>query len=220
DLQKLDRDELIDQLTNKAYQKIQDTDLSEGEPFLEENFGLRSLCGWVRHKFGIEVTPDEFADLEDRRNVAELLIERAEQAYNEKEKEYPVLTGISAFTARQGTQVHLDPEGLASWMLGRFNVILPIEEMQLNRDDLKAQLIMHSQAAAEVAREKQQEAHQRVAKLFGTADAETTLSIAAGNPRKIDEFATYLDSDLSYRLPIEDLTRMDREQVELLVDRA
>lgn len=220
DLQKLDRDELIDQLTRKSHQKIQDTDLSEGEPFLEENFGLRSLCGWVRHKFGIEVTPDEFADLEDRRNVAELLIERAEQAYNEKEKEYPVLTGISAFTARQGTQVHLDREGLASWMLGRFNVILPIEEMQLNRDDLKAQLIMHSQAAAEVAREKQQEAHERVAKLFGKAAAETTLSIAAGNPRVIDEFAGYLNNELNYQLPLEDLARMNREQVELLVDRA
>ncbi len=220
DLQKLDRDELIDQLSNKAYQKVRDTDLGEGEAFLEENFGMRSLCGWVRHKFGIEVTPDEFADFEDRRRVADLLIERAEQAYNEKEKEYPVLTGISAFTSRQGTQVHLDREGLASWMQGRFNVILPIEDMQLNRDDLKAQLIMHSQAAAEVAKQKQQDAHQRVAKLFGTADSDTTLSIAAGNPRNIDEFATYLDSELNYRLPIEDLTRMDREQVELLVDRA
>lgn len=220
DLQKLDREELIDQLTSKSHQKIRDIDLSEGEVFLEENFGIRSLCGWVRHKFGIEVTPDEFSDLEDRRKVADLLIDRAEQAYNEKEKEYPVLTGISAFTARQGTQVHLDREGLASWMQGRFNVILPIEEMQLNRDDLKAQLIMHSQAAAEVAKNKQQEAHQRVAQLFGQADAETTLSIAAGNPRAIEDFAAYLENELNYQLPLEDLARMDREQVELLVDRA
>lgn len=220
DLQKLDRDEMIDQLISKAYKKIKETDLTEGSAFLEENFGLRSLCGWVRHKFGIEVTPDEFTDLEDHGRIALLLTGRAEEAYSEKEKEYPILTGISAFTARQGTQIHLDREGLGAWMQGRFDVVLPIEDMQLNRDELKAQLISHSQQTVELAVAKQAEAHQRVAKLFGGIDDETALSVAVGNPSSIHDFADYLKAELRFDAVIEDLGRMNRGHVELLVDRA
>jgi len=220
DLQKLDRDEMTDQLVSKAHKKLRETDLREGEMFLEENFGLRSLCGWVRHKFGIEVTPAEFTDIENHGRVASLLIQRAEQAYSEKEKEYPVLTGISAFTSRQGTQIHLDREGLASWIEGRFNTVLPIDQMQLNRDDLKAQLIVQSQAASDESSTQLAAAHQRVATLFGDAEPDTTMSIAVDKPGQISDFAGYLKSELRFDSKIEDLGRMNRGQVELLVDRA
>ncbi len=220
DLQKLDRDEMIDQLNSKAYHRIKETDLSEGATFLEENFGLRSLCGWVRHKFGIEVTPDEFADFEDRGKISELLIDRAERAYIEKEKEYPILTGLSAFTARQGAQIHLDREGLANWLQGRFGASLPIEQMQLNRDELKAQLILHSQSSSDVSRSKQAEAQQRVAGLFGKADRDTTLSVAVKGHQEISDFVEYLKTEFGYEAIIEDLGRMNRQAVEWLVDRA
>jgi len=131
-----------------------------------------------------------------------------------------VLTGISAFTSRQGTQIHLDREGLASWMEGRFNRVMPIESMQLNRDDLKAQLILESQAAADESVSQLTSAHQRVAQLFGDADSDTTLSVAVGNPSQIAEFASFLKSDLRFDAKTEDLGRMNRAQIELLVDRA
>src|SRR5690606_32776850 len=72
----------------------------------------------------------------------------------------------------------------------------------------------------DTAKAKQTEAQQRVAQMFGSADAETSLSIAAGNPQVIKDFADYLDRELNFQLSIEDLSRMDRAQVELLVDRA
>ena len=69
---------------------------------LESDFGLRTLCAWMRHKFGIETTPDEFREIEDRRQVAESLIQRAEASLLAKEAEYPVLAGISRFTKSRG----------------------------------------------------------------------------------------------------------------------
>ncbi len=84
---------------------------------LEADFGLRTLSAWMRHKFGIETTPDEFRDVEDRRQVADTLYDRAEEAYTMKEAEYPVLTGISRFTQKQGAQVSLDREGLVEWVV-------------------------------------------------------------------------------------------------------
>ncbi len=217
DLQKLDRDEMTTVLIEKGHQKIAKTDLSEGGMYLEDQFGLRSLCAWIRHKFGIEVTPDEFSSIEERKEIAARLIARAEEGYNEKEKEYPVLTGISAFTAKQGTQVHLDRDGLASWMQGRFGATLDPSDMQLNRDDLKAQLIHHSQTAATQADTKRQEASRRIAELFGSADRDTTLALAADNQAAIASFGDYLRQDLGHELSPEDLARMNRDQVEVSV---
>lgn len=220
DLQKLDRDEMADQLIAKAYKRIEETDLSEGEMYLEENFGSRSLCGWVRHKFGIEVTPDELGDIENRQAVADLLIQRAEQAYGEKEKEYPVLTGISAFTARQGNQIHLDREGLVSWVEGRFETVLPVESLQLNRDELKQQLVQASQAMSERAASQLQAAQQRVAELFGKAAADQTLKMAVEKPEQVDAFVQYLADELRFTTTADELNRMTRSRVDTLVDRA
>jgi len=219
DLQKLDREEMAQQLTEKAKKKINETDLSEAEPFLESNFGLKSLCGWIRYKFGIEASPPEFEKVEDRRQIAKLLIERAEEGYNEKEKEYPVLTGISAFTAKQGTQVHLDREGLTEWMLGRFGATVTPDELQLNRDDLKTQLILHSQAASTVAKAKLRETEDRVAKVFGTAAADVTALIAADDGA-VDTMASYLKDEFKSNLNAETLSRMTRPQMQTAAERA
>ena len=220
DLQKFSREELINHLVEKSKEKIAATDLSEGSVLLEETFGRRSLCGWVRHKFGIEVTPDEFNGVEDYSAVADLLIDRAEKAYSEKEREYPILTGLSAFTARQGQQIHLDREGLASWLLGRFGVDLPIDDMVLNRDELKAQLIQLSQNAADDSQRRLEESHRKIADLFASHRApSTTLAVAAQQPA-IAEFADELHSELGLQTPAEDLARMTRQQLEVLVDRA
>ncbi|MGV3485966.1 MAG: preprotein translocase subunit SecA, partial [Planctomycetaceae bacterium] len=219
DLQKFDRDELTNELTERAYKKIADTDLSEAEPFLEENFGLRSLCAWIRYKFGIEATPDEFANIEDHRQVANVLIARAAEAYDEKEKEYPVLTGISAFTAKQGNQVHLDREGLTAWMQGRFGVTLTPDELQLNRDDLKTQLIQQSQAASRVAAAKLKESQDRVAKLFGSADDDVTARFASDDGA-IESMVQYLNQEFGSRLSAEDIARMNRAQLAIATERA
>jgi preprotein translocase subunit SecA len=219
DLQKMDRDELTQKLTEQAQEKIRKTDLTEAEPFLEENFGLRSLCAWVRYKFGIETTPDEFGQIEDRRQVAAALIARAEEAYGEKEKEYPVLTGISAFTSKQGTQVHLDREGLTSWMQGRFGAVLTPDELQLNRDDLKTQLILQSQSASRIASAKHKESQDRVAKLFGSA-ADDVTAVVASDDGAVESMSQYLKDEFGSRLSAEDLGRLTRHQMETAVERS
>ncbi len=66
-LKRMDRDEMVDELIKRSHARIATVDLSEGEPMLDADFGLRTLSAWMRHKFGIETTPDEFRDVEDRR---------------------------------------------------------------------------------------------------------------------------------------------------------
>jgi len=219
DLQKFDRDALVQKLVEKSHQRVRDTDLTEAQPFLEENFGLRSLCAWVRYKFGIEVTPDEFAKIDDHRQVAEMLIARAEEAYSDKEKEYPVLTGISAFTNKQGTHVHLDREGLVLWMKGRFGADVSVDQLQLNRDDLKSQLVLQSQDASRVALAKSKEVQDRVNRLFGTVDDDVTATVASDDGA-VEAMAAYLKEEFGSRLSAEELARLTRAQMLTVADRS
>ena len=59
----------------------------------------RPACDWVRHKFGIELAPDEVRDLEPPA-FKQLVREKAQAAYEEKEIEYPVMAGLYHFTTR------------------------------------------------------------------------------------------------------------------------
>ncbi len=68
-LKRMDRDDMIDELIKLSHARIAGIDLSEGAVMLDADFGLRTLSAWMRHKFGIETTPDDFRDVEDRRDV-------------------------------------------------------------------------------------------------------------------------------------------------------
>ena len=219
-LKRMEREELLNELLDKAHAQIRDTDLSEGAPLLDPDFGLRNLCGWMRHKFGIETTPDEFREVEDRREVARTLMKRAESAYADKEAEYPVLTGISRFTSKQGTQVTLDREGLVRWVEGRFGVELGPDEVKLNREELKNQLVQYSRSTASDAGQKQTASKQKLDELFGPAGPEITASVAAESESALDELAEWLEQELNYEPPRDDLSRMTREEMNLAVDGA
>jgi len=219
DLQKIDRDELVQELVKKAQKKIHETDLGEAESFLEENFGLRSLCAWIRYKFGIEATPDEFMKIEDKREVAEQLIARAEEAYTEKEKEYPVLTGLSAFTSKQGSQIRLDREGLILWMQGRFGASLSIDELALNREELKNQLILHTQNASRISSAKLKEVQDRVGMVFGNAEDDVT-AVVASDDGAVETMSQFLKDEYGSRLSADDLGRMTRQQMMTAAERA
>ncbi|WP_372716904.1 preprotein translocase subunit SecA [Novipirellula sp.] len=219
-LKKLDRDELTDELIQKAHERIGTVDLTEGEPFLDADFGLRTMCGWMRHKFGIETTPDEFRDVEDLRKVSESLYKRAEEAYTQKESEYPVIAGISRFTEKQGAQISLDREGLVDWVQHRFGAQLTPDEVRLNRDDLKAQLVEFSRKAGGAAKEKNEVAQRKLNELFGNAGKDTTAAVASGKNGSLEQFADWLKEEFNYRAIKEDLLRMNRHELSLAVDGA
>jgi preprotein translocase subunit SecA len=219
-LKKMDRGELIDQLIEKSHIRIAGVKLDEGAVMLESDFGLRTLSAWMHHKFGIETTPEEFRDVEDRREVADALYQRAEESYTSKEAEYPVLTGISRFTEKQGAQVSLDREGLVEWVARRFGVTLNIDDIRLNRDDLKIQLIQYSRETGDAADQKYQDAEAKVRELFGSADNDTTVAVASGGNGSLDDLSNWLEGELDYHAPKEDLMRMNREELQQAVDGA
>ncbi|WP_404309207.1 preprotein translocase subunit SecA [Neorhodopirellula lusitana] len=214
-LKNMDREEMSDAFIQKAHELIEKTDLSEGQPLLEADYGLRVLCGWMRHKFGIETTPEEFRDIEDHREVGRILVERAEATYADKEAEYPVLTGISRFTDKQGAQVSLDREGLIDWVKGRFKTDLSIEEIKLNRDELKLQLIQYSKQTASESIAVQEEADAKVNAIYADSDDDSTALLASGDSGNLEALVAWLSDTLGHSTTLEDLARMNRAELQL-----
>ncbi|TWT54194.1 preprotein translocase subunit SecA [Rubripirellula amarantea] len=219
-LQNMERNEMMEELVKSAHRRIATVDLSEGEATLDADFGLRTLSAWMKHRFGIETTPDEFRDVEDLDQVVDSLFARAEDAYTLKEAEYPVLTGLSKFTDKQGAQVSLDREGLVQWINRRFGVVLDVEDVRLNRDELKSQILEYSRDTGDAAEEKQAAAELKLRELFGDADSETTAAVASGGNGSLDSFADWLHNELNFRGAKEDISRMNRDQLALALDGA
>ena len=214
-LKKMDRDDLINTLIEKSHLAIEKVDLSEGEPFLDADYGLRVLCSWMRHRFGIETTPEEFRDVEDRRAVTQALVARAEEAYGEKETEYPALAGISQFTLDQGAQVILDRENLVGWIDRRFDKSLSIDEIPLNRDELKTQLVQLSRDAGSASDAMYAEAEAKVEEVFRDVDDETTAAVATSGTDKLETLAGWMTNELEASAEAEKLSRMNSDQLRL-----
>ena len=86
----------------KAKEATEKVDLSEGARFLEEDFGIRTACGWVHYKFGVELNPAEVGSLEIPA-FKKLVRETAAKAYDQRETEYPVMAGLYHFTTRDAS---------------------------------------------------------------------------------------------------------------------
>ena len=219
-LQKLDRDEMISELIEKSHRHIKTIDLSEGEATLDADFGLRTLSAWMKHRFGIETTPDEFRDVEDRAEVIGSLSARAEAAYTLKEDEYPGLAGLSQYTERQGESYSLDREGLVAWVKRRFDAKLEIDDVRMTHDELKSQLLVFSQSTNDAAEQAQEDAKAKLAELFDDADSKATVAVASGGDESITAFATWMKESLGSSIAKEDLARMNRDELALTLSGA
>src|SRR5438874_4589533 len=151
DLKKLGRDHVGEFLIERAKEAIPKADLSEGKPFLEDDFPQRAIAGWAHAKFGLNLDLGEIK----RRDSAALkayLKEQVKAAYEQKEAEYPVMAGIYRYTLGQGHQARLDREGLVAWARERFGTDLGLESLKSKqRDEIRAVLIEHSREAARKA---------------------------------------------------------------------
>lgn len=121
ELKQTGRDQLAEQFLPQCEQAIEAVDLKEGEPMLQPDFGLKSLCDWARLKFNVTVAPEMLRD-QPAEDVHELIQEKVEELYVQKEIEFPVQIGMAKFMAErdQAGMARYDREGLFRWAKERF----------------------------------------------------------------------------------------------------
>lgn len=136
-LKQIGRPNLSQFLIEKAEQWLGEVDLAAGEPYLQEDWGLRSISDWARLKFQITLT---LADLKGKEpdQIKELLRGKILGIYRQKEIELPVKAGMSQFMAERQAQPggqRYDREGLFRWAKTRFG---PAAE-SLTEDEFRTQ---------------------------------------------------------------------------------
>ena len=215
DLKKLGRDGVGEELIKLAHESITRADLSSCARFLEQDYGVRTACAWMRDKFGVELTPEEVRDLEPRKFI-ELAHQRANAAYDQRESEYPVLAGLYRFSARgaDGDRQGFLREDLVEWAKRRFDAELSIDDLKnKQREEIRELLVAHSQKNNERANKVAAEAQERVEQLFaGERSASATLGAVTGQNGKLDDLTNWLKNTCEAKVTSEELARLDREE--------
>ncbi len=127
----LDRNALEEFLTGKALETIRAVDLAPAAEFLHEDWGRRSLAGWVHHKFGLALDYAPWRNLAQA-DVALALRREARDLYTRKEAEFPVRIGLSRYISDKtpGAPIRIDREGLSAWAAERLHAVVDPDELK------------------------------------------------------------------------------------------
>ena len=211
DLKKIGHDHLAEVLIQDAHEAIEQIDLIECERMLEPGFGVKTACAWLHHKFGIELVPDEVEDLEPHDLIA-LAHQRAQEAYDARESEFPVLAGLLRFTSRdrRGNKHGFQREELIEWANQRFGISLSMEDLQnKQQEEVRQLLLAHSRENNVRANQVAAEAQERVAALFSESGDSVSLGQATGNNGKLDDLSSWLSEACACELSSADLSKLD-----------
>ena len=214
DLKQLGRDQVGDFLIERARAAVQKIDLSEGQRFLDPDFGVQTACAWVRHKFGIDLAPDEVRDLE-LSAFKQLVRTKALVTYEEKEVAYPVMAGLYHFTTRDTTgHKRYEREELAQWAAQRFHLNLSVEDLKnRQREEIRAVLVESSRHFAEGLEPAMAEAHAWLGRIFEPDTPPDMALRGAYENGRLKELSDWLTAKYTYALPPEEMLRCDEERL-------
>jgi preprotein translocase subunit SecA len=216
DLKKVGRDGVGELLLERAREAILRVDLTSGQAYLDEHYGLRRALVWVRNKFAIELEFDEARDWEPE-EFKNRLYERAKAAYDLKEAEYPVLAALYRFSSGVGHS-RLDRDGLVAWARSRFETELDLEDFKhKQREEIRTLLVEYSRAFHNRGNRLIQEVRQEIDRVFPPAtDGRRTVTSGSGNGQ-LQSLTAWLQEKLQVTVDAEELRRLGRAELELKV---
>lgn len=212
-----DRDDLEEFLVEKAATTIHALDLSPAREFLQEDWGRRSLAGWLHHKFGLAIDPAEWAGL-TKSKVVDQVVAKARELYGQKEGEFPVRVGLTRYLAErsQSQSPRYDREGLAEWASERFRTTIDPEELRpMLRPEIEELLLSVAHKHYPGAR-LAKELEQRIEAAYGAGTV-------AGKPtqpadaKALAELATWARHELGVETTASELESMPRQDARLLL---
>jgi preprotein translocase subunit SecA len=221
DLKKIPREEIDERLIERVFEKLEGADLSEGAPLLDSDYGLNMLIGLMKNKFGVEV-PIENLRTREADDIASELKTVAEDAYKQKEQEFPVLAGITRF-GRPGAnnQFHLDRDGLLDWASSRFAANITADAISADTlTDVRDNLVQFSQQHYEVGEATAVQAQTKVQEYFGNADANLSANEVSGGNGALHSLTSWLDNELQCEIKEDEFGDLNEEQISRRVQQA
>lgn len=210
DLKRIPREEIDEKLIERVFKQISETDLSEGDALLHADHGLQMLAGWMKNKFGIEVAIEDLRSREAP-DIQHELITAAEEGYQQKECEFPVIAALTRFGRVSQDRFELDQEGLLAWARSRFDREIPEEELQVKTlADVRTKLVEISREHYQRGIEAHEKGVQHVNEFFGSAESDTAAKYVAGNNGALDSLSQWFDDSLAHKVSPENVGELDQ----------
>ncbi|MEZ6118993.1 MAG: SEC-C metal-binding domain-containing protein [Pirellulaceae bacterium] len=207
--------QMVDQfLIEKVREVVQKQDLSPGEDFLKDDFSIRTVCAWVHHKFGFEMSPSDF-DSDEPAKIKETVKQKAFDAYEAKEYEYPVMAGMYRYTSRDSSGApRFDRQGIVEWARQRFNVELDADAVKAKqREEVRDMLLEHSQACVKTAEAVLTEAKSKVERLFDKCPPQAKAKDVTSNG-SLKSLSSWAKETLKAEISEDEIAELDRDSLE------
>ena len=212
DLKRFGRNNLATELIEEARKTVAKIEVADGEPLLDDDYAFNTTIAWAQHKFGVYLELDKIRD-SDPEELKQLVYEKAEAVYGNKESEYPIMAGLYRFA--QGEQGRIDRDGLVDWARNRFEVELTIDDLKnKQRDEVRDLLVSYSNQHQEKSRVVLQEMQQQLATYRASANDHSATSAWAGQNEGFEPLSQWLEDNLSYQLDTEEIARISHEQLD------
>ena len=219
-LKKIDRDRMDEELLAQAHKYIEQIDLSEGDGFLREEFGLRMLVGWMKNKFGIELDVEEIRQQEPDQ-LAEKLLTRAEQSYITRESQFPIMVAFNRFQHQIGPENYaIDGGALAEWASTRFEDPKVLEQLQASAgegteespDRSVETLVAISRKSVEKAIQLRVTAADKADSVF-SKNSKTVKEALGNSDAAIEEVAQWMRSTLGWTGEADELKKLNKTEL-------
>jgi preprotein translocase subunit SecA len=117
-----DRRAVRQRLEQASHAHIEAIDLTPLDALLVEDYSAKELCRWAERHLSVAMQPAEFQEADDVESAAALLLQRAREAYAQRERAYPIDFALKYTTAR----LQADPQGalttFCAWVNGRYQL--------------------------------------------------------------------------------------------------
>ena len=217
ELKQVGTENLAEFLIEKSQAAIGDIKLDEGSHFLDPNFSIRTTLGWVKHKFDVTISGEDISGIEEEpEQIKKLVLERAKQAYAQREADYPVMAGLVRYTQGSGDAGHLDREGIIEWARERFQAEITTETLRgKQRNEIRDILLQCSIENQQKVDELLRQVHQHVDEMFVEGDEETTAGKVSTDNGSLVGLMNWLKDKIDLETSNEEFADLNRHQIQI-----
>ena len=127
-IKNLSPEEIEEQLIKASAEQVEKKDCSTLVEFLKADFKVRTLLDWAQGRFDIKLDIEKLKGLKSQ-EVHDLLVEKADEKYKQREIEYPVEFAMSMVFGPAGPNIY-GYETLATWANKKYDADLSAEKLQ------------------------------------------------------------------------------------------
>lgn len=127
-IKNLSPEEIEEELVEASAEQIEKKDCSTLVEFLKEDFQVRTLLDWAQGRFDIKLDIEKLKGLKPQ-EAHDLLVEKANEKYKQREIEYPVEFAMSMVFGAAGPNVY-GYETLATWANKKYDADMSATKLQ------------------------------------------------------------------------------------------